>query len=92
MQTASTNICERIGGSQELSEFQRSTVIGWHLKISLLLKIENSAVSSITLSFMWPSDELKDSVLMAEFTAVVFHHCLRSVVMLLFQGELNVTL
>lgn len=29
---------------------------------------------------------------MAEFTAIVFHHRLRSVLMLLFQGELNVTL
>ncbi|CAI9555289.1 unnamed protein product [Staurois parvus] len=27
MQTASTNICERMGRSQELSEFKRSTVI-----------------------------------------------------------------
>ena len=31
MQTASTNICERMGRSQELSEFQRGTVIGCHL-------------------------------------------------------------
>ncbi|CAI9616326.1 unnamed protein product [Staurois parvus] len=31
MQTASTNICERIGRSQELSEFKRGTVIGCHL-------------------------------------------------------------
>ena len=31
MQTASTNICERMGRSQELSEFQRSIVIGCHL-------------------------------------------------------------
>ena len=28
MQTASTNICERMGRSQELSEVQRGTVIG----------------------------------------------------------------
>ncbi|CAI9615467.1 unnamed protein product, partial [Staurois parvus] len=30
-QTASTNICERMGHSQELSEFKRGTVIGCHL-------------------------------------------------------------
>ncbi|CAI9594857.1 unnamed protein product [Staurois parvus] len=31
MQTVSTNICERMGHSQELSEFDRRTVIGCHL-------------------------------------------------------------
>uniref|UniRef100_A0AAR2LSU6 GCF C-terminal domain-containing protein n=1 Tax=Pygocentrus nattereri TaxID=42514 RepID=A0AAR2LSU6_PYGNA len=31
MQTASTNISERMGHSQELSVFQRGTVIGYHL-------------------------------------------------------------
>ncbi|CAI9622142.1 unnamed protein product [Staurois parvus] len=31
MQTASTNICERMGRSQELSEFNRGTVIDCHL-------------------------------------------------------------
>ncbi|CAI9562413.1 unnamed protein product [Staurois parvus] len=31
MQTASTNICERMGRSQELSEFKRGAVIGCHL-------------------------------------------------------------
>ena len=31
MQTVSTNICEGMGHSQELSEFQRGTVIGCHL-------------------------------------------------------------
>ncbi|CAI9568054.1 unnamed protein product [Staurois parvus] len=44
MQTASTNICERMGRSQ-LSEFKRGTMIGCHLcnksirEISLLLNI-----------------------------------------------------
>ncbi|CAI9540458.1 unnamed protein product, partial [Staurois parvus] len=53
MQTASTNICERMGRSQELSEFQRGTVIGCHLcnksihEISLLLNIPQSPVSGI---------------------------------------------
>ncbi|CAI9592497.1 unnamed protein product [Staurois parvus] len=50
MQTASTNICERMGCSQELSEFNRGTVIGCHLcnkSISLLLKITWSMVSDI---------------------------------------------
>ncbi|CAI9579949.1 unnamed protein product, partial [Staurois parvus] len=51
MQTASTNICERMGCSQELSEFKRGTVIGCHLcnksicEISLLLNIPRSTVS-----------------------------------------------
>ncbi|CAI9621655.1 unnamed protein product, partial [Staurois parvus] len=53
MQTASTNICERRGHSQELSEFKRGTVIGCHLcnksigEISLLLNISRSTVSGI---------------------------------------------
>ncbi|CAI9593806.1 unnamed protein product [Staurois parvus] len=53
MQTASTNICEGMGHSQELSEFKRGTVIGCHLcnksihEISLLLNIPWSAVSGI---------------------------------------------
>ncbi|CAI9594330.1 unnamed protein product, partial [Staurois parvus] len=53
MQTASTNICERIGPPQELSEFKRGTVIGYHqcnkyiLEISLLLNIPQSIVSGI---------------------------------------------
>ncbi|CAI9581263.1 unnamed protein product [Staurois parvus] len=55
MQTASTNICERMGRSQELSEFKHGTVIGCHLcnksicDISWLLNIPRSTVSgSIT--------------------------------------------
>ncbi|CAI9559451.1 unnamed protein product, partial [Staurois parvus] len=53
MQTASTNICERMGHSQELSELWRGTVIGCHLcnksirEISLLLNIPRSTVSGI---------------------------------------------
>ncbi|CAI9590243.1 unnamed protein product [Staurois parvus] len=53
MQTASTNICERMGRSQELSEFKCGTVIGCHLcnksicKSSLLLNIPRSSVSGI---------------------------------------------
>ncbi|CAI9546623.1 unnamed protein product [Staurois parvus] len=53
MQTASTNICERTGRSQELSEFKRGTVIGCHLcnksihEISLLLNIPPSTVRGI---------------------------------------------
>ncbi|CAI9553848.1 unnamed protein product [Staurois parvus] len=31
MHTASTNICERMGHSRELSEFKCGTVIGYHL-------------------------------------------------------------
>ncbi|CAI9581880.1 unnamed protein product [Staurois parvus] len=53
MQTASTDICERMGRSQELSEFKRGTVIGCHLcnksihEISLLLNIPKSTVRGI---------------------------------------------
>ncbi|CAI9579372.1 unnamed protein product [Staurois parvus] len=52
MQTASTNICERMGCSQKLSEFKHGTVIGCHLcksirEISLLLNIPQSPVSGI---------------------------------------------
>ncbi|CAI9618055.1 unnamed protein product [Staurois parvus] len=53
MQTASTNICERMGRSQELIEFKRGTVMGCHLcnksirDISLLLNIPQSTVSGI---------------------------------------------
>ncbi|CAI9545458.1 unnamed protein product, partial [Staurois parvus] len=51
MQTASTNICERMGLSQELSELKCGTVIGCHLcnrsirEISWLLNIPRSTVS-----------------------------------------------
>ncbi|CAI9602908.1 unnamed protein product [Staurois parvus] len=58
MQTAPTNICERMDHSQELSEFKRGTVIGCHLcnksiisEISLLLNISQSTVSGIIT--MW---------------------------------------
>ena len=53
MQTASTNICERMARSQELSEFQRGTMIGCHLsnkssrEIYSQLSIPQSAVSGI---------------------------------------------
>ncbi|CAI9536538.1 unnamed protein product [Staurois parvus] len=53
MQTASTNICERMGRSQELNEFKNGTVIGCHLcnksirEISLLLNIPQSSVCGI---------------------------------------------
>ncbi|CAI9565933.1 unnamed protein product [Staurois parvus] len=53
MQTASSNICERMGCSQELSEFKRGTIIVCHLcnksicDISLLLNIPRSTVSGI---------------------------------------------
>ncbi|CAI9569054.1 unnamed protein product [Staurois parvus] len=53
MQTASTNICEGMDHSQELSEFKHGTVIGCHLcnksirEMSLLLSIPQSTVSGI---------------------------------------------
>ncbi|CAI9552620.1 unnamed protein product [Staurois parvus] len=54
MQTASTNICERMGCSQELSEFKRYIMIGCHLcnksihEISLLLNIPSTNSGTIT--------------------------------------------
>ncbi|CAI9611847.1 unnamed protein product [Staurois parvus] len=53
MQTASTNICERMGRSQELSEFKCGPVIGCHLcnksihDISWLLNIPRPTASGI---------------------------------------------
>ncbi|CAI9547703.1 unnamed protein product [Staurois parvus] len=53
MQTASTNICERMGRSQDFSGFKHGPVIGCHLcnksicEISLLLNIPWSTVSVI---------------------------------------------
>ncbi|CAI9558154.1 unnamed protein product, partial [Staurois parvus] len=53
MQIASTNICESMSNSQELSEFKRGPVIGCHLcnnsicDISWLLNIPCSTVSGI---------------------------------------------
>ncbi|CAI9620054.1 unnamed protein product [Staurois parvus] len=53
MQSASINICERMGLSQELCEFKRGTITGCHLcnksihEISLLLNIPRSTVSDI---------------------------------------------
>ncbi|CAI9554551.1 unnamed protein product [Staurois parvus] len=53
VQTASTNICERMGRSQEFSEFKRGIVIACPLynksicEISLLLNIPRSTVSGI---------------------------------------------
>ncbi|CAI9536148.1 unnamed protein product [Staurois parvus] len=53
MQTASTNICERMGHYQELSEFKCGAVIGCHLcnksilEIPLLLSIPQSTVSGV---------------------------------------------
>ncbi|CAI9554596.1 unnamed protein product [Staurois parvus] len=53
MQTASTNICERMGRSQELSKFKRGTLIVCHLcnkstrETSLLRNIPRSTFSGI---------------------------------------------
>ncbi|CAI9615694.1 unnamed protein product, partial [Staurois parvus] len=53
MQAASTNICERMGRSQELSQFKHDIMIGCHLcnksirEISLLQNIPRSAVGGI---------------------------------------------
>ena len=58
MPTVSTNICERMGRSQELSEFQRGTVIGCHLcnksscEISSLRNIPQSTVSGIITKWL----------------------------------------
>ncbi|CAI9540482.1 unnamed protein product [Staurois parvus] len=51
MQTASTNICERMGRSQKLCEFKHGAVIGCHLcnksthEISWLLNSPRSTVN-----------------------------------------------
>ncbi|CAI9545395.1 unnamed protein product, partial [Staurois parvus] len=53
MQTAPTNICERMGRSQDLSEFRSGTMIGCYQcnksirEISFLLNIPWSTVSGI---------------------------------------------
>ncbi|CAI9614496.1 unnamed protein product [Staurois parvus] len=53
MHTASTNICERMGRSQELSKSKHGTIIGCHLcnksihEICLLVNIPRSTVSGI---------------------------------------------
>ncbi|CAI9614185.1 unnamed protein product [Staurois parvus] len=53
MHTVSTNICEKMGHSLELSEFKHGTVIGCHLcnksirEVSLLLNIPWSTLSGI---------------------------------------------
>ncbi|CAI9597559.1 unnamed protein product [Staurois parvus] len=53
MQTASTNICERMDRSQELRNFKHSTTIGCYLcnksirEIFLLLNIPRSTISGI---------------------------------------------
>ncbi|CAI9571353.1 unnamed protein product, partial [Staurois parvus] len=57
MQTASTNICERMGRSQELSECKHGPVIGCYLcnksirEISLLLNNPHSTVSGIIIKW-----------------------------------------
>ncbi|CAI9553907.1 unnamed protein product, partial [Staurois parvus] len=57
MQTASTNICERMGRSQELSDSKRGPVIGCHLcnksirDISWLLNIPRTTVSGIVIKW-----------------------------------------
>ncbi|CAI9555357.1 unnamed protein product [Staurois parvus] len=69
MQTASTDICERMGRSQELSEFKHGTVIGCNLcnksirEISLLLNIPRSTVSGIiTNGSNWEQQQLSHEV------------------------------
>ncbi|CAI9553893.1 unnamed protein product [Staurois parvus] len=87
MQTASTNIRERIGHSQELTEFKRGTMIGCHLcnksicEISLLLNLPQSTVRSIiikwkqlgTTAIQPPSDRGKHMLKCTEVT-----NCLQS--------------
>ncbi|XP_044203105.1 aminoacyl tRNA synthase complex-interacting multifunctional protein 1-like [Thunnus albacares] len=53
----SPNICERMGRGEELSDFQRGTVVGCHLckksvrEISALLNLPRSTVSSVILKW-----------------------------------------
>ncbi|CAI9562787.1 unnamed protein product [Staurois parvus] len=66
MQTAPANICQRMGCSQELSEYKRGTVIGCHLcnksihENSLLLNIPWSTVSGIITK--WKQQALSHKV------------------------------
>ena len=59
MQIVSTNICERMGRTQELSEFRRGTVIGCHLcnkssrEMSSLLNIPQSPVTVSGIITKW---------------------------------------
>ncbi|CAI9604764.1 unnamed protein product [Staurois parvus] len=86
MQTASTKICERMGRSQELSEFKHGTVIGCHLcnksdrEISLLLNIPRSTVSGFITKWKQlgttatqPSSERDQRMLKC-----TVHNCLQS--------------
>ncbi|CAI9587094.1 unnamed protein product [Staurois parvus] len=64
MQTASINICDRMGRSQDLSEFKRGTMTGYYLfnksirELSLLLNIPLSTVSGITSGSNWEQQQL----------------------------------
>ncbi|CAI9594990.1 unnamed protein product [Staurois parvus] len=69
MHTASINICERMGHSQELSEFKLGTMIGCHLcnksirEISFLLNIPRSTVSGIIAKWKhWEQQQLSHEV------------------------------
>ncbi|CAI9618612.1 unnamed protein product [Staurois parvus] len=68
MQTASRNICERMGHSQELSKFKRGTVIGGLLcnksicEISLLLNIPRSTVGGIISGSNWEQQQISHKV------------------------------
>ncbi|CAI9548556.1 unnamed protein product, partial [Staurois parvus] len=66
---SSTNICERIGHCQELSEFKHDTVIGCHLcnksihEIFLLLNIPRSTVLLLYQSGSnWEQQQLSHKV------------------------------
>lgn len=61
MQTASTNICERSGRSQELPKIHRGAVPGHHMcsesshEIATLLNIPQSTVGGVTT--MWKQQQ-----------------------------------
>ncbi|CAI9558817.1 unnamed protein product [Staurois parvus] len=76
MQTASINICERMGRSQELSDSKCGPVIGCHLcnksicDISWLLNIPQSTVSGIMTKWKQLGTIVITSTLPLDYRAV----------------------
>ncbi|CAI9599319.1 unnamed protein product, partial [Staurois parvus] len=78
MKTASTNICERTGLSEELSVLKCGTVIGCHLcnksihEISFLLNIPQSTVSGIITTWNWEQQHLSHEVRHMQWRCVLW--------------------
>ncbi|CAI9546943.1 unnamed protein product [Staurois parvus] len=61
MQTSSTNICERMGRSQELSEFNHGTVIGCHLRNKSIRQIPATKYSTVNCYWYYHQVQCKAS-------------------------------